>query len=190
MKVDLPAPFGPSRPVMPGSRGRRPGPACSRAPCGGPAAAQVSFPRRSTRSAYDGGDEREAPGTTVERLANELRHADDPRPGGQGHCDRQHGDRHRRASAVGVEPRSLRGCGAGPTPGSTGTARPHPHEEQRGERRKTATFSAKNQLIGMKASRSPAIAQPPTDSESAVARTKPFACWTFRRSTSSGRSPP
>jgi hypothetical protein len=51
-------------------------------------------------------------------------------------------------------------------------------------------LTAKNALNGRNASRPAAAAQPPTDSASAVARTSPFACWTFARSTSAGRSAP
>jgi hypothetical protein len=53
-----------------------------------------------------------------------------------------------------------------------------------------AAFSAKNADSGMTASRSAATAQPSTESASAVARTRPFACWTFARSTSAGRIAP
>ena len=58
------------------------------------------------------------------------------------------------------------------------------------DRKNDAALRAKNALIGITTSRSPASAQPPTESASAVARTSPFACCTLRRSTSSGRSPP
>jgi hypothetical protein len=76
-----------------------------------------------------------------------------------------------------------------PAPGST---RPRDRTPTRSaaDAKNDAALSAKNQLIGRNASSRPAIAQPPTESESAVARTSPFACCTFRRSTSSGSRPP
>jgi len=51
-------------------------------------------------------------------------------------------------------------------------------------------LSRKKLLSGKNTSNPAAAAQPPTRSASALARTSPFAAWTFVRSTSVGSSAP
>jgi hypothetical protein len=61
---------------------------------------------------------------------------------------------------------------------------------RRAERKNDPAFRAKKRLIGTNMSRRPASDHPMTLSASAVARTSPFACCTFRRSMRLGRSAP
>jgi hypothetical protein len=58
------------------------------------------------------------------------------------------------------------------------------------ETRNETALSPKKKLIGRNDNSSAAKAQPMTESASALARTSPFACWTFRRSTRVGNSAP
>ncbi len=58
------------------------------------------------------------------------------------------------------------------------------------ETKNDAAFTAKNTLTGMNASSAAASAQPPIESDCAVACTSAFACCTFSRSTSVGTVAP
>ena len=170
--------------------GRASRPACSPAPCGGPGSARARRRRRSIRARTTAATSEKLPGAEVERRANELGDADDPRSRRERDRDSEHDDR-RGERRPGPE------CGealANPGLPSSASERSSASRELRpagaADRKNDAAFSAKNALIGSTVSSKPASAQPPTERASAVARTSPFACWTFRRSTSAGRRPP